>query len=315
MEKALSRMIDLPSDVEAARLLERLGVSSRDRDETLAARPDPQEHPELWRSLERCYRDLTSHLGAALPTDGYRALPAFPAEAGPVALHLYVWLYLAVLPRTLRYHAERGIDPRTSWETLSTLGPMMAEHRSVHGLGGVGGFDQWCPPLKFRGTEYKLGRLEYDRGHGERPDGMTEYVLHLHIPSGTPLSPDSCDESFDLARTFFERHFPDEPVSHFACHSWLLDPQLAEYLPERSNIVRFLRRFTLKPRTSGDADRADGDLLEYLFNKPSRQEPVTESRLADLPQETSLQRAYVAHLRSGRNWRARTGWMPYRTAR
>jgi hypothetical protein len=43
----------------------------------------------------------------------------------------------------------------------------------------------------------------------------------------------------DLAREFFGHHFPDEPVSHFVCHSWLLDPQLVEYLPERSNIVRF----------------------------------------------------------------------------
>jgi hypothetical protein len=233
------------------------------------------------------------------------------ADAGPVALHLYVWLYLAVLPETLRYHAERGVDHRRSWDTLSSLGPMMAEHRSVHGLGGIGRFEQWCPPLKFRGAAYRLGRLDYDRAHGECPDGTTGILLNVHIPSGGPLSPDACDESLDLARKFFMRHFPDEPVSHFTCHSWLLDPQLNEYLPERSNVVRFLRRFDLKPLTSRDRDRADGDMLEYVFGRPSQNVLVAASLLADLPQDTSLQRAYVAQLQSGRNWHARTGWIVY----
>jgi GNAT-like C-terminal domain/N-acyltransferase N-terminal domain len=307
----LGNVLELHSNAEAARLLERLGASSEDRDEALAARPDPQEHPELWRHLERCYHDLMSSMGSGLPVNGYRGFPAMPADAGPVALHLYVWLYLAVLPETLRYHAERGIDRRRSWETLSSLGHMMAEHRSVHGLSGIGRFGQWCPPLKLRGAEYRLGRLEYDRGRGECPDGTTGFLLNMHIPSGASLSPGSCDESLDLAHVFFGRHFSDEPVSHFVCHSWLLDPQLTEYLPEGSNIVRFLHRFELKPLTSDDQDHADGDMLEYVFGRPGQSGPVTAGLLAELPQDTSLQRAYVAHLQSGRNWHARTGWIVF----
>ena len=305
-------MLKLPSNDEAARLLEMLGASPEDRDETLSARPHPQEHPDLWQHLERCYHDLRSSIGSGLDSaSGYRGFPAMSTDAGPVALHLYVWLYLAVLPETLRYHAERGIDHQRSWETLSSVGPMMAEHRTVHGLGGVGGFQQWCSPLTFRGAEYRLGRLDYDRTRGEHPDGATGFLLNVHIPSGGSLFPRSCDESFDLARTFFPRHFPDEPVSHFTCHSWLLDPQLTEYLPERSNIVRFLHRFHLEPLTSLDQNRADGDMLGYIFGRPSQNPPVTASLLADLPQHTSLQRAYVTHLRSGRNWQARTGWMTF----
>jgi hypothetical protein len=133
----------------------------------------------------------------------------------------------------------------------------------------------------------------------------------MHIPSGASLSPRSCDESLDLARVFFGRHFPDEPVSHFVCHSWLLDPQLTEYLPERSNIARFLHRFELQPLASGEQDPSDGDMLEYLFGRPSQSGPVTAGLRAELPQDTSLQRAYVAHLQSGRHWHARTGWMVF----
>lgn len=304
-------MFELPSNTEAARLLERLGASSEDRDEALAARPDPRKHPELWQHLEQCYHDLMSSMGSGLPANGYRGFPAIPTDPDPVALHLYVWLYLAVLPKTLQYHAERGIERRISWETLSNLGPMMAEHRSMHGLGGIGRFGQWCPPLKFRGAEYRLGRLEYDRGRGEFPDGTTGFLLNMHIPSGAPLSPGSCDESLDLARVFFNRYFPEEPIAHFVCHSWLLDPQLTEYLPERSNILRFLHRFELKPLASGDQDCSDGDMLEYVFGRPSRNAPVTAGLLAELPQGTSLQRAYVAHLQSGRHWNARMGWIVF----
>ncbi len=275
------------------------------------ARPDPREHPKLWRHLEQCYHDLTSSMGSGLPANGYLGFPAIPTDPDPVARHLYVWLYLAVLPKTLHYHAERGIERRRSWETLSHLGPMMAEHRSVHGLSGIGRFEQWCPPLKFRGAEYRLGRLEYDRGRGELPDGTTGFLLNTHIPSGAPLSPDSCDESLDLARMFFNRHFPEEPISQLVCHSWLLDPQLTEYLPERSNIVRFLHRFELKPLASGDRDCSDGDMLEYVFGRPSQKDPVTAGLLAQLPQSTSLQRAYVAHLQSGRHWHLRTGWIVF----
>ncbi|MEJ1202744.1 MULTISPECIES: acyltransferase domain-containing protein [unclassified Streptomyces] len=304
-------MLDLPPNVEASRLLERLGVSAQDRDEALLARPDPLQHPVLWRHLEECYRELMRDMGSGLPAQGFRGLPAMPTATDPVALHLYVWLYLAVLPETLRYHAERGIDRRISWETLSSLAPIMAEHRTVHGLGGVGRFGQWCPPLVFRGAEYRLGRLAYDRGRGEVVDGTTEFVLHMHIPPDAPLSPSDCDESLGRARIFFDRHFSDEPVANFVCHSWLLDPQLTEYLTERSNIVRFLYRFELKPLAPGGHDRADGDMLEYLFGRPSQDGPVSEDLLRQLPQDTSLRRAYVTHLQSGRHWHARTGWIAY----
>jgi hypothetical protein len=304
-------VLALPPDAEAARLLERLGASPDDRDGALAARPDPRQHPEPWRHLERCYENVISHMGAGLPAAGYRGFPAMPADGGPVQLHLYVWLYLAVLPETLRYHDERGVDRRTSWETLSSLGATMAEHRAVHGCGGIGGFDQWCPPLQFRGAEYRLGRLVYDRGRGRCSDGTTGFLLNLHIPAAGPLTPDLCDGSLDRARVFFGRFFPEEPVSSFVCHSWLLDPQLAEYLPERSNIVRFLRRFEVEQPASGDPDRADGDMLGYLFGRPSQSVPIAPELLADLPRETSLQRAYVAHLESGRHWYARTGWIAF----
>lgn len=251
-------------------------------------------------------------MGVALPASGYQGFPAMPVESGPVGMHLYVWLYLSVLPEVRRFHASREIADETSWATLSDLGRGMQEHRVIYGTSGIGRSHQWCPPLRFRGAEYSLGRLAYDRGRGELPDGDTSYLLNVHIPSGDPLTTGSCDSSFQQALDFFERHFPDEPVSAFVCHSWLLDPQLAEYLPADSNIVRFQRRFELKPiRQSAARDVCDTDVLEYVFGKLIDKPEEVDDLLDSLPQDTTMRRAFTTHLRSGRHWHARTGWISF----
>ncbi|MGH3660079.1 MAG: acyltransferase domain-containing protein, partial [Micromonosporaceae bacterium] len=79
----------------------------------------------------------------------------------------------------------------------------------------------------------------------------------------------------------------------FTCSSWLLDPQLAEYLPEHSRIIQFQRRFHLIPvHTEAELPAADGDVAEYVFGR-------THHDLDAYLQVTTLHRAYVAHLRSG----------------
>jgi hypothetical protein len=124
---------------------------------------------------------------------------------------------------------------------------------------------------------------------------MVSSALDIHIPEDGPLSPAVCDESFAAARPFFATHFGVEHDSA-RCRSWLLDDQLTEYLPPTSNIVRFQRRF----QATGQAEDGDHDILEFVF----RRHPAD---LSELPQTTALQRAIVAHLRSGRHWRISSG--------
>ncbi len=111
----------LPDDAEAERLLERLGADPADRAETLAARPDPDAHPELWWVLDRAYHDLRATMGAPPPA-GYGGWPALPATTGPVGRHLYIWLFLAALPHVRRYHAGVGVLDEVSWDSLGSLG-------------------------------------------------------------------------------------------------------------------------------------------------------------------------------------------------
>ena len=124
-------------------------------------------------------------------------------------------------------------------------------------------------------------------------------ALGVHIPGGGGLTPEACDASFAQARLFYERHFSREQYRIAECGSWLLDEQLAEYLPADSNIVRFQRRFTL---VAGESWPADDEIVAFVFGRPR------PASLDSLPRRTTLERAIVQHLREGRHWYSRLGW-------
>lgn len=296
---------ELPDDAEADRLLRRLDIGSEDRMDTLAARPDPAAHPELWWILDRAYHLMLATMGRPVPIEGFPGYPGLPASAGPVARHLPVWMYLALLPETRGYHSRRGIPDELSWDSLAdALGRVMRAHRASTGASGLAlwGFG-WTLPLRFRGADFQLGKLGFNRGVISLSNGACGHAVAVHIPAEPPLDPAACDESFTRAREFFPRHFPEEPVTFFTCSSWLMDPQLSEYLPDSSNIVQFQRRFQLLPLTADKAERTDGDrdVEAYVFGR-------SFDRLDDYPQDTTLQRAYVTHRRADRHWHGRTGW-------
>jgi hypothetical protein len=152
--------------------------------------------------------------------------------------------------------------------------------------------------LHARGGLYELGRLQYQRG------GAT---IGLHIPESGPMTPQAVAASLDEARVFFPRHFPDERYTAFSCASWLLDPQLLEYLPEDSNIARFQRRFELEPYEEPEGLDADVEVLRFVFR-------TLTTPLDQLPRRTMLQRAIVDHLKAGRHWRWRRGGFPIEVA-
>jgi hypothetical protein len=198
--------------------------------------------------------------------------------------YFYVHVFLAALPAVRAQHAALGIPDHISRATLADLGNKMAIFRRTHGVGGLDR-QSWLS-RHFRGTLYRLGRLQFD---------MLGPDLDVHIPEDGPLDPAGCDESFGAARPFFARYFGNTYRSAI-CRSWLLDDQLAEYLPETSNIIRFQRRF----RATGQVEDGDHDILEFVF----RRHP---DDLGELPQRTGLQRAIVAHLQAGRHWRITSG--------
>ncbi|WP_459800169.1 acyltransferase domain-containing protein [Herbidospora sp. RD11066] len=285
---------DLPSAPPPARedapaLLDRLAVRPDDAAEILEGWPDPDSPlwtPELrWlldRSTALVRADLGGHLW--LPPG-----PELPRDRGPAWRHLYVYAYLALLDIVTRYHRAHGVPDDVSWRSLADLGRNLAVDRRMNREGWPV-MQAWLT-LHARGAIYELGRLQFHRG------GTS---LDLHIPESGPMTPAAIDASLNRARAFFPRHFPGETYTAFACGSWLLDPQLREYLPEDSNIVRFQSRFELDPYEEPEGIDADVEMLRFGFRSLT-------TPLDRLPRGTVLQRAIIDHLQSGRHWQWRRG--------
>ncbi len=122
-------------------------------------------------------------------------------------------------------------------------------------------------------------------------------ALGVHIPATGPMTPAECGDSFRQACRFFPEYFPDRPWKAFTCTSWLQDPQFERYLPESSNIVRFLREMHLLPVAGANATQ------HYQRGFGIRFEHLPPERIDEAPQNTSLQKILVRHVKAGGRWR------------
>jgi GNAT-like C-terminal domain/N-acyltransferase N-terminal domain len=188
--------------------------------------------------------------------------------------------FVARIPEVRALHAALGLTDEESWATLETLPRHVCLDRICRGVPGL--FDTGWIEMIWSGRLSELGRLQFE-DHG---DG----VLDVHIPETGPLEEDACDASFARAREIYPEH------RTATCHSWLLDPALAEVLPADSNIVRFQRRFALE----SEGEPANGDVLRFVFH-------TYDPDLDKLEPKTTLERALVARMRAGEDWRAPRG--------
>lgn len=297
--------VELPGVDELAPVLLDLAVPHEDINPLIALRPQLDASPELSWLLERCVHALTQRMGHV------GDLPAFPdlaEQLGPMARYFSVFVFVAMLPHVRAFHRSRGIPDDVSRRTLADIGRNMAVNRMRRGEGGLG-VVFWLM-RHVTGAIYDLGRLQFERATWGNRSGQAAsaagalvgpggLVLSVHIPEFSgPLSPAACDAAFARAKPFFARHFPEEPYAVAACWSWLLDEQLAEYLPAESNIVQFQRRFT--PAYTPDDDDA-GTILFVVGRE--------QWTLDDLPRRTRLERAIGDHIRAGRHWHGGVGWL------
>jgi hypothetical protein len=295
--------VKLPPDNQTVDIPPELEVPEEDIPAVLAARPDRDRDPELWWLLERSVNSLVSTMGSVDPP------PWFPSPIDIKGLNpfFFVHVFIATLPHTRRYHRAHGIPEDVAQATLADLGRNIHVHRKRYGEGGLG-VSHWLM-LHFRGCIYQLGRLQFERTRlrqtfvdaivatGERV-GEESLALSVHIPDFLgPMTPEACDHSYRLAGRFFPEHFPEETFKYAVCISWLLDPQLKDYLPEQSNIIRFQERFAL----AGPGNDADQSVLQFVFGP-------TPDNLDTLPQRSALERGIVSHLKQDGHWRFRPGW-------
>jgi hypothetical protein len=301
----------LPDEHEIDELFAHLGIAPEAGEELRANWPSPERNPELWWLLQHCHRQLVTLMGRS-DASLYGQWHRLPSHLGTPGRLFFIYVYLATVPAVRQWHQERGIEDAVSWATLADLGEHIAIHRRVYGNAGL--YSHIWLTLHFRGIIYRLGRLQfelwrfspkwpiYDEASGAslpEPKPFPEApALSIHIPeSGGSIDPAACDASLAWAREFFARHFPEKQYLFARCNSWLLDPQLADYLSPTSNIVRFQRHFHLVP----GGEIGDEDVIWFVF----RQNGASADQL---PTRTTLERAVVEHLQAGKHWEMRSGW-------
>lgn len=231
--------------------------------------------------------------------------PQDPAE--PVAARFfYPVAFAATLPDTLAFHRSRAIPDSASRAVLADLGRHLRIFERTFGHTGLH-VQNWFT-LHLRGMIYDFGRLQANLEKLDHPQPAVRAagvpvvsrtpVAGIHIPDSGPLTPGAVDASLAAVRPFFDRHFPDlPPISVAVCTSWLLDEQLPGMVPG-SNIARFCARW----RPLGEPTDGDESVRNFVFRRP-------DADPAELVATTRLERALLAHWRSGGHLQQRSGWL------
>lgn len=121
---------------------------------------------------------------------------------------------------------------------------------------------------------FKLGRLQFcfadHYEFKERGIKKGDTVIDTHIPAEGPLDIEECKKSFEFAKEFFGKFYPDYKWEVFTCHSWLLGEDLKEILNENSNIIKFQNMFTIDEQFESDA------VLAYTFRWKIKRDELDE---------------------------------------
>ncbi len=299
-------------------VLAEIGIETEDRSNAMAEWERARDDARLAPVLAQVVAAIEASRGR--PTDPLFIWPDLDDE-GPAGRLFYLFVIALCAPGTRVFLTSIGVPEDVIATTFSSFVRHGAIHREKWGTTGIDA--GWWQFLALRGELLEIGRLQYhylvtgestfspwtwydDDEAAERGPGFRrgDVQFGLHIPHGPGFDQTHLDASLERARQVLGDVWPTDRRRLATCMSWLLDDQLSEYLDEASNILAFQQRFTMVPGGYDD----DADTLEFIFRRPG-------AALEDLPQDTTLERAVVAHLRAGLHWRARTGWFDFDSPR
>lgn len=251
-----------------------------------------EDYSNTFARLRDEYMYPTAHnLHAAL--DGLNKL----AEDMGVSNYTLHMMFLVTCAQILRErYKENGYSDELFWASADDLRCKLIECIDCEEVYGtfVGGWFHGFYDL----TRFTLGRFEYEKQEFNR-DTVTlkcgyvveedSTIINFHIPSsGISLTDEVRMDSYRKAYEFYKPYFGDGPVV-FCCGSWLLYKGYLDFLPEQSNIRKFINDFELIENEPSD-DFHNG---WRVFGKDS------DLPIEQLPERTSLQRQFKKYLMDG----------------
>ncbi len=212
-------------------------------------------------------------------------------------LHEYegsLLLFLCLALRLEKYYHERGYSQKMFDDIIKDLCYKMRECYTLYGVWGT--FTASWHWAIFRFSLFAFGKLQFApqpfqttyQGQGMEltPESL---IVYVHIPNtGSPLTREDKEQAYREAKEFFQPLFGAGNKIPFVTRTWLLFPRNKEFLKPTSNLYAFIEDFDIF------------DVIEYsdyaetwrLFGKPF-------TRWEDMPQDTSLQRAYIELIKRG----------------
>ena len=228
-------------------------------------------------------------------TDGvYEDLDVFAETMNTHSYTMSMMMLLWCGDELLDRYKEEEISEKIYWDSMFDLNCKLMECHQVYGIWGT--FVRTWYPGFYQMTRFALGRLQYEYADFKLDKFEVagnilkkgDKIINMHIPSSGSFSKNKRMDSYKRAFEFYKDDFGGKPIP-MVCHSWLLYPEHREFLPEHLNIRSFMEDFTYIEGETEDKFENDW----RVFGKDCSKAPN------ELPQETSLQKAYAEHLIAG----------------
>lgn len=225
------------------------------------------------------------------------ALGKISSEFGENVFTLNLVFLLNNTEELFNRYKKEGISEEIYWDTMEDLRCKLFECMECEGVPGLF-VPGWYNGF-FKMKRFALGRFQYEVSDFEYEGGYTTKnghflkdgsdIINFHIPSsGVSLTDEVRFDSYKRAFNFYKHMFGGDKIV-MCCNSWLLYPEQERFLPENSNILRFLRDFEIvfsKTKDDfGDAWRVFG---RYADLPPEK-----------LPRDTALRKAYADWILAG----------------
>lgn len=186
-----------------------------------------------------------------------------------------LYLYIAMLPQSYSDFCQRISDENIFFDTMKRISEGAEEYFSCEGKFGL--YDYHFIANHVRVNILRLGEFEYQYGIFE-----DKQAIFLHLAQNADLTREKRLASYSLAR----RYFGDFCIIG---DSWLLYGENKKMLSHDSRILDFMNDFDI----ISTHETHDYSELFHVFGR------LCDYSYENLPQTTSLQRAYAERVKNG----------------
>jgi len=177
-------------------------------------------------------------------------------------------------------YKEKGISDEIFFDTMKCFTRFSGE--CLEKTGRLAFDREWWTGRQIGLHLFRIGLLEFDMKYGDDP------YIGVHIPSDSVLEYGALKASFDSAREFFAKYFPEYKDCEIRCSTWLFAPEVRERLSETSRIRMFGDFFELTP-----TETKSNSFTIWLFGVEDT------GNYENLKEDTSLQRSMKKFLLEG----------------